>query len=691
MRAARAVNQLVFTCMTFGFAVANATNYYISSSTGNDSNDGLTAATAWKSLGKINSTSFATSDRVYLKAGDTFTGSGAASFNVAWSGVAATHAVLGAYHTDASGNAVIGLGSAARPKISSSNVFTTFDPNNPPARGTNANTARATVPGLLVTGAYVEVRDLETSNWGYGLQVKNTSNITLDNLRIAAPYDCGIAISSVDTITFSNSEIYAEDSGYGTYHDIHNDWCSGVNSRYTNGLTVTGNYIHEGWGEGVNTYRASTNTEVAHNVVFAQRAVGIYADWAQNVQIHANIVLGTSNSAYWRGANSFVGAGIALANEPGEISDDTESARNIAIYENLVAGNIRGIDIQRSTGSPTVQSVTVYNNTLVDNSSQFGSSGCSTGCLAENNIFLSISSGAVDIPAGGGSGVTFHNNYWSQGNPGTGIGDPATDVYSGLTLTKSSGWQSIANASNLPTGQSFAPTAGSSTFHEGTALLPAPYNVDYFGTAHRNPMDLGAIAGTGGGPVTPVAAFSCTPLTGTAPLSVTCTDASSNAPTNWNWTFGDSGSSTAQNPTHSYTVAGTYTVALTASNSAGSNTLTKSGYVTVSSSSGSGSVTPNPASAGQTITVSDTFTATVTDATAQVVFWVKNTAGTVVTRCGATSTSLTAGQPKTITCTAVLPTNAAAGSYSISGTVYQSATNQVGIQSIPVFATLTVQ
>jgi PKD repeat protein len=82
--------------------------------------------------------------------------------------------------------------------------------------------------------------------------------------------------------------------------------------------------------------------------------------------------------------------------------------------------------------------------------------------------------------------------------------------------------------------------------------------------------------------VAPVAAFSCTPLSGTAPLTVTCTDGSSNKPTAWRWTFGDGGTSTAQDPSHSYTEAGTYTVTLTASNSAGSGNKTQTGYVVVS-------------------------------------------------------------------------------------------------------------
>lgn len=80
----------------------------------------------------------------------------------------------------------------------------------------------------------------------------------------------------------------------------------------------------------------------------------------------------------------------------------------------------------------------------------------------------------------------------------------------------------------------------------------------------------------------PVAAFSGTPTSGTVPLTVTFTDASTNNPTSWAWTFGDGGTSTAQNPSHVYTTAGTYTVTLTATNAYGSDGETKTGYITAS-------------------------------------------------------------------------------------------------------------
>jgi PKD repeat protein len=79
----------------------------------------------------------------------------------------------------------------------------------------------------------------------------------------------------------------------------------------------------------------------------------------------------------------------------------------------------------------------------------------------------------------------------------------------------------------------------------------------------------------------PVADFTAMPTSGNAPLTVNFVDLSSNNPTSWSWKFGDGGTSTAQNPTHVYNNPGVYTVELTATNSAGSNTKTYPNCITV--------------------------------------------------------------------------------------------------------------
>ncbi len=84
--------------------------------------------------------------------------------------------------------------------------------------------------------------------------------------------------------------------------------------------------------------------------------------------------------------------------------------------------------------------------------------------------------------------------------------------------------------------------------------------------------------------VLPVADFSSNVTIGTVPLSVQFTDLSENA-TDWTWDFGDGTNSTEQNPMHTYTSAGSYTVNLTVSNADGSDSEVKTGYIKVTVSS----------------------------------------------------------------------------------------------------------
>ena len=79
----------------------------------------------------------------------------------------------------------------------------------------------------------------------------------------------------------------------------------------------------------------------------------------------------------------------------------------------------------------------------------------------------------------------------------------------------------------------------------------------------------------------PVAAFSATPTSGKAPLTVEFTDESTGIPTRWKWSFGDGTISREQNPEHQYLQEGKYKVTLTVSNVAGGNTITKTNYITV--------------------------------------------------------------------------------------------------------------
>ena len=93
-------------------------------------------------------------------------------------------------------------------------------------------------------------------------------------------------------------------------------------------------------------------------------------------------------------------------------------------------------------------------------------------------------------------------------------------------------------------------------------------------------VDAAAAVGAGG-PVAPTAAFVGTPTDGCAPQLVSFLDQSTGDVDTWAWDFGDGGTSTDQNPDHTYAAAGAYDVTLAVSGPAGVDTLTSAAYVTV--------------------------------------------------------------------------------------------------------------
>ena len=92
------------------------------------------------------------------------------------------------------------------------------------------------------------------------------------------------------------------------------------------------------------------------------------------------------------------------------------------------------------------------------------------------------------------------------------------------------------------------------------------------------------VARKGGLPqLPPIAGFEASVTSGCVPLAVQFTHSSYQSPTTFNWQFpgGIPGSSTAKNPSVSYSTPGTYNVTLRVSNGGGADTLVQVGYITV--------------------------------------------------------------------------------------------------------------
>ena len=115
----------------------------------------------------------------------------------------------------------------------------------------------------------------------------------------------------------------------------------------------------------------------------------------------------------------------------------------------------------------------------------------------------------------------------------------------------------------------------------------------------------------------PVASFSATPTSGSAPLAVTFTNTSTGSITSQAWAFGDGGTSSASSPLYTYNTAGVYTVALTVYGPGGSNTSTQANLITVGNTNvpppvASFGAAPTSGSAPLTVTFTDTSTGSIT-------------------------------------------------------------------------------
>ncbi len=114
----------------------------------------------------------------------------------------------------------------------------------------------------------------------------------------------------------------------------------------------------------------------------------------------------------------------------------------------------------------------------------------------------------------------------------------------------------------------------SHTFAAGTFSVTLRATNDGGSTSAARTISVSAAA------TRPTAAFTASPSSGTAPLTVQFTDTSTGSPTSWSWSFGDGETSTSRNPSHIYTSGATFTATLTATNAAGSSSVSKA--ITVS-------------------------------------------------------------------------------------------------------------
>jgi parallel beta-helix repeat protein len=236
--------------------------------------------------------------------------------------------------------------------------------------------------------------------------------------------------------------------------------------------------------------------------------------------------------------------------------DAIQSGKNNTVSGNIVEGCQDGIYLQN------VSDNRLYNNTISDYSDLgINFQGWNNSPNKNNIFYLNNIVSNMGIPITIGGDYTLTNYCYSR--------SPVNYYYNGVLQTDYAGnyW-----------GNSYT---GSDPDENGLGYEPYRTRMD------PNEYDCFPLMFPASGylqpDLNPAAEFTSDRQSGIAPLTVNFLNLSTGSvPLSYEWDFGDGSSvSTGKDPSHTYTGSGTYTVKLTATNSAGTDVKVKTGYIVV--------------------------------------------------------------------------------------------------------------
>lgn len=427
--------------------------YYVSSA-GNDSNTGLTAALAWKTLSKVNAATFIAGDQILFQKGDTFYG----SLTVKNSGSSGSPIIFGAYGTGANPivtgfttvSAWTNLGSNiwestnAVSTLSNCNMVSVNGVNTPMGRYPNigyltfqSHIAKTSITSSSLTG---------TPNWTGATAVVRTSDYTLDK-------STAITSQSGSTINFT-LPVYEPTNGWGFFIqndsrtlDSSNEWYYNPSTKkiqvysatqptnvkvasVTNLLTISGDYVTINGidftganGSGIYNQTAGidhvtiTNCNVSfsggdgikfrgdystieNNTVYYSNNDGMAVYYLKNSTVRNNVI---QNSGVIPGmGNNGIGSCYGI--------DAYETGGTLFEYNKIINSGYIGISFYGNSVVVKNNLVDTFNSILQDGGGIYTSVGgdaATTGCVISGNIVIN----GIGAIAGTTSGEQAHGIY----------------------------------------------------------------------------------------------------------------------------------------------------------------------------------------------------------------------------------------------------------------------------------------
>jgi len=400
---------------------ATKTTYYVDSVNGNDSNNGTSPSTAWKTLGKVNSVTFQPGDRILFAA------------DRAWSGWLAPKG------SGTNGNPIIidMYGTGNRPVI---------------------NTAgEVLIAFYLCNQQYWEINNLEITNLGLlprtsrtGIKIEARDFGVVNHIYLRNIYVHDVNGDSVRK-DIDNGGIYFTVTGNTTrtrFNDILIENCT-VKDVNRTGISVGGSswaYLYDNWGgrypQQIIDDCSHTNVVIRNNYVENIGGDGIVPMFCNKPLVEYNVANNTDTTSHlagqfsaaiwpWRCEDAlfqFNEAYLTRYSADGQAFDCDYSNRTIYQY-NYSHDNEGGFILL--CGNESLDSIVRYNISQNDRTGIFSVLGAATGSLYNNTIYIGPGLNTTMFRNTGGGAYTFENN-----------------IFYNLGRAKNVTWQSSINYSN---------------------------------------------------------------------------------------------------------------------------------------------------------------------------------------------------------------------------------------------------
>ena len=407
-------------------AMSSGVTYYVDATVGNDSNKGLSTATAWKTINKVNNSTFLPGDSILFKRGESWR----EQLIVPSSGLPGSPITFGAYGTGAKpiiqgADLVLEWG----PVAGYTNVWKAAFATEPSQvyfnliRGTKVTSAflcdapnkwywasdvlycysasdpdsAFTAPGIE---ASIRTRTILVNAKDY-IAVKDIACLKSKTSKQGSVYSNNSIATILDGLTLTDNDgfagIFIEGSGNGkivqnctisyTRHDEADRGCGIILDGAGGSHTVSGNTLHDNEAAGIklNMWTATSNNTISNNIVHSNGAAGITI----NVDSASNTVSG--NTVYSNGTLIADTYSIDLF----QVGNGNVVTGNIVHDHNYISLDAGGIRFDAEPEGIFGTGNKIYYNLIYNERTGVHLLGCDSAVVYNNSIYNSTVTGIL--------------------------------------------------------------------------------------------------------------------------------------------------------------------------------------------------------------------------------------------------------------------------------------------------------